>query len=130
MIWFSKHTSGNTIDDYIAYLKRPYDQPESYSIIGRLHKAISKRELTNEQLKETIKLKIPFLNMRISTRANTDTLQMILDLNVIDQSVFANMLYNKGITKDQELRILELCDDSPRGIKNRQIIEKRHERNN
>jgi hypothetical protein len=112
-----------TAEQCIKYLRSKGDRPEKWSALRTLIKLITEQKLPDETLGEAIKIRWRTVYMRISTKASTEVLEMLLDEDIQDDNLYANMVYNKNLTPIQASEILNRLGDTPRASAVRRKIQ-------
>jgi SOS response regulatory protein OraA/RecX len=130
MKWFGQpsqntSTSDKTAERCIDYLNKPGEKNEKWAAVTILLSLISKKELSNGVLKKAILVNWRNINMRIGTIADSEVVDFLIEHGKQDQSLYANLLYNKNITESQISKIREKLDDSDRGLTNKKLITRK-----
>ena len=128
MKWFDRKVDQNDTDTFarecIRYLSSHGDRPEKWSALNKLVRMITNKELSKDVVKEAIAIRWRPVYMRIATKADEQVLGFLLDSDIKDQKLYANMAYNTNLTKAQAAQLLEKLDDSERAKSTAKKLQK------
>jgi predicted transcriptional regulator len=126
MKWFGNFDSdGDMVDQYISYIAKTIERSERYTTVKHLLYHLRKGEVSESQKRKMVDTQQPRLMSRISLQADTNLIQYIIDSEPKAQNVIGSLLHNRNITNEQLRDLVELCDDSKRGVINYNIATKK-----
>jgi hypothetical protein len=126
MKWFGTFDPNvDPVDQYTDYLKSTTEKPERISIVRKLLYLLKKGEVDPSKYYSIVDTNQTRLITRIALQSNADVVEYILSKPFVHQNVIAALLHNSNTTISQLGLMLELCDDTNRGLRNSNSVNRK-----